>query len=314
MGTFVARRAISLVAVMFVVGVISFLLIHLAPGDPASFMLGPDATQEQVEQLRRALGLDEPLLVQFARWLGRAVQGDLGSSIFLGSPSVVVIKDRLEPTLLLTGMAALISLIIGVPAGIAAARRRNTLTDQALMTLSVLGLSAPSFWLALNLLLLFGLKWRWFPVAGYRAISEVGFTALWWLVLPAFTLGFINAGLLARLTRSAMLEIFGNDFVRTARAKGLSEQIVTYRHVFRNALIPVVTVFGNTVGTLMGGAIVTETVFAIPGIGRLVVQAVLRRDYPLLQAVVLFTAAVYVVTNFLIDVAYTMADPRIRYE
>lgn len=314
MSTFVARRAISLVAVLFVVGVISFLLIHLAPGDPASFMLGPDATQEQVEQLRRALGLDQPLLVQFVRWIGRAVQGDLGTSIFLGSPSTTVIRDRLEPTLLLTALAALISLAIGVPAGIAAARRRNTLTDQALMTMSVLGLSAPSFWLALNLLLLFGLRWRWFPVAGYSSVADVGLAALKWLVLPAFTLGFINAGLLARLTRSAMLEVFSHDFVRTARAKGLSEQIVVYRHVFRNALIPVVTVFGNTVSTLMGGAIVTETVFAIPGIGRLVVQAVLRRDYPLLQAVVLFTAAVYVITNFLIDVAYTMADPRIRYE
>ena len=314
MATFVGRRILSLGGVLLVVGVIAFILIHAAPGDPAAFMLGPEATAEQVEQLRRLLGLDQPLFIQFLRWFGRALRGDLGESIFLGKPAVSVIGERLEPTLLLTTLAALISVVIGVPAGILAALRRNTFTDQALMTAAVLGMSAPSFWLGLNLLLWFGLELRWFPVAGYVPLREAGLSAFRWLVLPAFTLGFIQAALLARMTRSAVLEVLGFDFVRTARAKGLHERAVVLRHVFRNALIPIVTVFGNTVATLMGGAIVTETVFAVPGVGRLVVQAVLRRDYPLLQAVIVFTAAVYVVINFLIDLVYAVVDPRVRYE
>ncbi|MDB4894759.1 MAG: binding-protein-dependent transport system inner rane component, partial [Firmicutes bacterium] len=223
------------------------------------------------------------------------------------------ILERLEPTALLTAMSALVALAIGIPAGVIAAVRRNSWVDQVAMFLATLGVSIPGFWLGLNLILLLGVQFQWLPVAGYASLAQKGLGALRYLVLPALSLGVIEAGLIARMTRSSMLEVMRHDYIRTARAKGLPERVVIFRHAFRSAAIPIITVIGNTIAVLMGGAIVIETVFNIPGLGRLVIQSVLRRDYPLIQGAVLFIAVTYVLINLVVDVAYVQADPRIRY-
>lgn len=287
--------------------------MHITPGDPAAYMLGPDATQADIARLRSALGLDQPLPVQYGKWIVRAAQGDLGESIFLRKPVPAAIGERMEPTMLLTSLAALIAVAIGVPMGVIAAARRNTLLDQVLMVVAVIGVSIPSFWLGLNLILLVGVKLQLLPVAGYAGLAQKGLGALRYLILPAFSLGFIEAALIARMTRASMVEILRQDYIRTARAKGLREQLVIFHHALSNAAIPIITVIGNTVAVLMGGAIVTETVFNIPGLGRLVMQSVLRRDYPMIQGAVLVIAAMYVLINLTVDLIYTIVDPRIRY-
>jgi peptide/nickel transport system permease protein len=313
MRPFLIRRILALLPVILIVGTIVFMLVHLTPGDPASYMLGPDATQADIDRLRTAMGLNQPLLVQYAKWMGHAVQGDLGKSIFLQKPVLAAIGDRLEPTLLLTLFATGIAVGIGLPLGILAATHRNTWIDQFAMAFAMLGVSIPSFWLGLNLIMLVSVKWHLLPVAGYSSLARDGLGVFKYLVMPAFSLGVIEAALIARMTRSSMLEILRQDYVRTARAKGLKENRVTLRHALRNAAIPILTVVGNTMAVLMGGAIVTETVFNIPGLGRLVIQSVLRRDYPLLQGAVLFIAAVYVLINLVVDLVYAVVDPRIRF-
>lgn len=313
MKNYLLRRIVALVPVMFIVAVAVFMLIHITPGDPAAFLLGPDATPADIQRVRAQLGLNEPLLTQFAIWLRRVVTGDLGHSIFLQIPVPAAILERLEPTTLLTLLASLLAIGLGVPAGILAAARHNTAADQAVMSVGLLGVSMPSFWLGLNLIFLFGVRLRWLPVAGYVPLARDPLQTLEYLVMPAFTLGFIEAALIARMTRATMLEVLGQDFVRTARAKGLAERVVIYRHALRNALIPIVTVVGNTFVVLMGGAIVTETVFNVPGLGRLVIQSVLRRDYPLIQGTVLFVASLYVLINLLVDLVYVWIDPRVKY-
>jgi peptide/nickel transport system permease protein len=310
---YVARRLLALGPVLLIVATVGFFLIHLTPGDPAAVMLGPDATQDDLTNLRRLMGLDRPLLVQLGRWYSRTLRGDLGYSIFLQRPVLQAIVERLEPTLLLTAFSLAIATAIGIPAGVAAAVRRNSWVDQASMGVALFGVSMPNFWLGLNLILIFSVWLGLLPVAGYVPVGQSLAGALRSLVLPAVTLGFSGSALIARMTRSSMLEVLGQDFIRTARAKGNEERRVVFRHALRNAMIPTVTVIGLATGGLLAGAIVTETVFALPGVGRLVISSVLRRDYPVIQGVLMFIAAIYVLVNLLIDVLYVYLDPRVKY-
>jgi len=298
---------------MAVVVTVVFLLIHLIPGDPVSVMLGPDASPAQIEATRRALGLDRPLHEQLFRFYSRVVRGDLGQSYFLDRPVLTAIVERAEPTLVLTFSALLVAVAIGVPAGIVAAAHRGSAWDRLLMLGALLGVCIPGFWLSLNFIYLFAVRLGWLPAAGYTSIMVDPVAAGRYMVLPALSLGFNQSALIARISRSCMLEALHQDYVRTARAKGLSQRAVVYGHAFRNALVPVVTVVGITMAILIGGAVVTEIVFNIPGLGRLIISAILRRDYPVVQGVVLITAAAYVMINLTIDLLYAFIDPRIRY-
>lgn len=310
---YVARRLLALLPVLLIVATVGFFLIYLTPGDPAAVMLGPDATQEDLDSLRAIMGLDRPLLVQLLRWYSRTLRGDLGYSIFLQRPVLQAIFERLEPTMLLTVMALAVAVGIGVPAGVLSAVRRNSWIDQTSMGVALLGVSMPGFWLGLNLILVFSVYLGLFPVAGYVPLQQSLAGAIQSLVLPAVTLGFGGSALVARMTRSSMLEVLGQDYVRTARAKGNRERRVIVGHALRNAMIPTVTVIGLALGGLLAGAVVTETVFALPGVGRLVISSVLRRDYPVVQGVLMFIAAIYVLVNLLIDVLYVYFDPRVKY-
>jgi len=313
MKTYIFRRLIALIPTLLIVATIGFLLIHLTPGDPAVVMLGEEATEEQVDMLRQQLGLDLPVPIQFGRWLGRLVQGDLGQSIFLKRPVTTAIFERLECTLLLTMYGLGIAIVLGIVMGILAAVKHNTVVDQSLMMVALLGVSMPSFWLGLNLILLFALRWRMFPAASYTPVAQGWNLALRSLTLPAFTLGFVSAAPIARMVRSSMLQVLNQDYIRTARSKGLRERTVIVAHAFRNALIPTVTIIGMTVGGLIGGAMVIEQVFALPGVGRLVLSSIARRDYPVIQGILIFFSSIYVFVNLIVDIIYVYIDPRVKY-
>ena len=299
---------------MVVVVTIVFLLIHLIPGDPVSVMLGPDATPAQIQGTRQALGLDRPLHQQLFTFYARVLRGDLGHSYFLDRPVTTALAERAEPTIVLTLCALLVAVAIGVPSGIVAAANRGSWWDRLLMFFSLLGVCVPGFWLSLNFIFLFAVRLGWLPAAGYASVFSDPRAALTYMVLPAVSLGINQSALIARIARSCMLEVLQQDYIRTARAKGLAPRVVTYVHAFRNALVPVVAVIGITTAILIGGAVVTEIVFNIPGLGRLIISAILRRDYPVVQGVVLVTAAAYVVINLVVDLLYAFIDPRIRYE
>jgi len=311
---YVLRRVLAVIPVMLVVATVAFVLIHLAPGDPASVIAGPYAAADDVAKLRHQLGLDEPLPVQLVRWYGRLLRGDLGDSIFLRRPVTEAILDRLEPTLLLTTWATLIAVLIGVPTGIVSARHHNSAVDQSLMGLALLGLSIPNFLLGLLMILVFGVWLGWLPVAGYVPLDSGLWPNLRSLLMPSLALGLVQSALIARITRSSMLDVLREQFVLTGRAKGLSERVVVYKHALKNAIIPTLTVIGITFALLIGGAVVIETVFNIPGLGRLIISAVLRRDYPVVQGVVLLIAITYTAVNLLVDLAYLAVDPRVRYQ
>jgi peptide/nickel transport system permease protein len=312
--TYVLRRLLALIPVALVVATVGFVLIQLAPGDPASVIAGPDASAEDVRKIAHTLGLDQPLHIQLLRWYGRLLQGDLGRSIFLRKPVTEAILDRVEPTLLLTLSAVLVAVLLGVPAGVLSARYHNSATDQTLMVLALLGISIPNFLLGLLFVLVFGVWLGWFPVAGYSPV-EFGWPAtLRSLVLPAFALGLVQSALIARIARSSMLDVLREQFITAGRAKGLGERAVIYKHALRNALVPTVTVIGISFAVLISGAVVVETVFNIPGLGRLIVSAVLRRDYPVVQGVVLCVAGIYMMVNLLVDLTYPMIDPRVKYQ
>jgi peptide/nickel transport system permease protein len=310
--SFVVRRVLAVIPVMLLVATGVFLLLKLTPGDPVGVILGPDATEERRQQLRESLGLNDPLILQYVRWLGDAVRGDLGDSLFLNEPVLTALAARAEPTLLLTTLATLVAVGIGMPTGVIAARRRGRWLDVGSMTVAIVGISMPTFWLGLNLILIFAVKLRWLPVAGYEPLSAGLWDTLRYLILPALTLGAAQAALLARMTRSMMLDVLDADFVRTARAKGLAESRVVYAHALRSALLPIINLIGLTFAVLMGGAVVTEQIFNIPGVGRLLIQAVGRRDVPLVQGTVLVIAAIYVLVNLTVDILSAVLDPRIR--
>jgi peptide/nickel transport system permease protein len=312
--TYVVRRLLALIPVALVVATVGFVLIHVAPGDPASIIAGPDASPEDVQKIRRQLGLDEPLLLQLIHWYGRLLRGDLGRSIFLRKPVTEAIVDRIEPTLLLTVMATLIAVAIGVPSGVLSARYHNSVTDQAFMVLALLGISIPNFLLGLLFVLCFGVWLGWFPVAGYSPLEYGWLGTLRSLAMPATALGLVQSALVARIARSSMLDVLREQFIVAGRAKGLGERLIVYKHAFRNALIPTVTIVGISFAILLSGAVVVETIFNIPGLGRLIISAVLRRDYPVIQGVVLCVAGVSMLINLAVDLSYLVIDPRVKYQ
>ncbi|MGH7390851.1 MAG: ABC transporter permease [Candidatus Rokuibacteriota bacterium] len=313
MTTYIARRLLALIPVALVVATVAFVLIHLAPGDPASIIAGPDASAEDVQQISRQLGLDRPLWSQLLHWYGRLLQGDFGRSIFLRKPVLEAILDRVEPTLLLTVCATVIAILIGVPSGVISARYHNSTTDQAFMVMALVGISVPNFLLGLLFVLVFGVWLGWFPVAGYVPLEYGWPGTLRSLVMPAFALGMVQSALIARITRSAMLDVLREQYITAGRAKGLGEPVVVYKHALRNALVPTVTIIGISVAVLLSGAVVVETVFNIPGLGRLIISAVLRRDYPVVQGVVLCVAGLYMLVNLAVDLSYLLIDPRVKY-
>src|SRR5680860_6500 len=310
---FIVRRLLLLIPVLLIVGVIVFTLLHLAPGDPASMMLGREATTEQKEVLREQLGLNESLPVQFVDWFWGALRLDFGESLFIGKPVTEALLERVQPTGLLAIYSLTLSIVIAIPAGVISAVRANSLLDRLLMVLSISGAAIPGFFLSILLILLFAVILDWLPSGGYVDIGDDPVQHLKYMLLPALALGFSGAGFLARIVRSMMLDVLNEEYVRTASAKGLSWRQVVIGHALRNALIPVLTVIGILLASLLGGAVVIETVFNIPGMGRLLVQSVTRRDYALVQGAVMTVAAVEVLVMLLIDILHVFVDPRLRH-
>lgn len=312
MTAYVLRRLVLLIPVILVVGIVVFALVHLTPGDPAAVMLGDSADPETVARLRESLGLNDPLPIQFVNWFGGVLRLDFGDSIFIGEPVTRALLDRVQPTLLLTIYALTFQVLIGVPAGVISAVRHNSIVDRIVTIVAISGAAIPTFFLGILLILLFAVRLNWLPSGGYTALTTDPVEHFKTMLMPAFALGFSSAGLLARLVRSSMLDVMREDYVRTALAKGLPFKGVVIRHALRNALIPALTVIGTSVGALLGGAVVTETVFTIPGMGRLVVQSISRRDYPVIQGAVMAIAVTYVLVNLVVDVLYVYIDPRVR--
>jgi peptide/nickel transport system permease protein len=298
---------------MAVVALFVFCLLHLSPGDPAAIIAGDTASPADIARIHRALGLDDPLYVQFGSWVWRLLHGDLGISIFTNLPVTALIAQRVEPTVALTISTLFVSVLTAVPLGVIAAWKAGTWVDRGVMVFAVLGFSAPSFVLAYILIYVFALAVPLFPVQGYVSIRQGFFPFLSHIVLPSIALGMIYAALIARITRASMLDVLAQDYIRTAQAKGLANDKVLIGHALKNAAVPIVTIIGIGVALLIGGVVVTETVFAIPGLGRLTVDAILRRDYPIIQGIILIFSAAYVLINLLVDLSYTFLDPRIRY-
>ena len=313
MGYYILRRLLASIPVVILVGVMTFSILHIAPGDPAVLMAGEEATPADVEAMRVALGFDKPFIVQFGKWSGRLLQGDLGTSIFSQHTIVSLMKPRIEPTLSLAIIAISLSIIIGVPMGVLAAWNQGSFVDRGVMVFAVLGFSIPVFWLGFLFIWAFAVKIHLFPAVGFVSITDGVFPFLRSITLPALANAIPFSALVARMTRSTMVEVMQEDYIRTARAKGLTEAVVNVRHGLRNAAIPIVTVVGLVFAGLVGGAVVTETVFAIPGLGRLLVDGVVRRDYPIVQAMLMVVAVSYVFVNLAVDITYAFLDPRIRY-
>jgi peptide/nickel transport system permease protein len=311
---FIAQRLLQTIPVLLVVSVTVFSLIHLIPGDPVQVMVGESQDPEVVAAIRHDLGLDRPLYIQYITWLGNALRGDLGTSIRTHQPVAEIVVERAQPTMQLTVVALLIALSIAVPVGILAATRRNSGIDMSATTGALLGVSMPNFLIGLLLIFIFAIKLRWLPTSGYVSVFEEPVRGLKSLILPALTIGMAMAAVTTRMIRSSLLESLDQDYVRTARAKGLVEWRVVIGHALRNAMIPVVTVVGLQIGNLIAGAVITEYIFAIPGVGRLIVDSIFARDYPVLQGVVLFTAIGFILANLLADLTYAALDPRIRLE
>jgi len=312
MRRFLVDRLGGMAVVLSLVAVLVFVLTRAAPGDPVAVLLGDQATAEDIARVQKIYGLDRSLPEQFVLWLRELARGNLGDSIFLQRPVAQALWERAEPTTLLALLAVAIATLIGVPGGIVSAVFRGRAIDQVFTGFAMLGASVPSFWFGLVLMQIFAVSLGWFPVSGYGEPGATLAQRLHCLVLPATVLGVLNSALILRFTRASMLDVLGEDYVRTARAKGLPEARVVLGHALRNALVPIVTVIGLTVALMIGGAVVTETVFGLPGVGNLVVSAVTRRDYPVIQGALLVVAAIYVVINFLIDLLYTLVDPRVK--
>ena len=311
--SYLLRRVLSTIPVMAIVALFVFSLLYIAPGDPAAIIAGDQATPADVERIRAGLGLDRPFLIRFGEWLWNVLNGDLGVSIFTNLPVTRMIGQRLEPTISLMVLTLILSVSIAVPMGVLAAWNHGTWIDRVIMVFAVLGFSVPVFVVGYVLAYVFALELDWFPVQGYTPISRGLGPWLNNLVLPSVALGGVYIALISRITRATMLEVLGQDYVRTAKAKGVGSRTILFLHALKNAAVPIVTVIGIGVALLIGGAVVTESVFAIPGLGRLVVDAILRRDYPVIQGVVLLFSFVYVLVNLGVDLLYTVFDPRIRY-
>lgn len=313
MFSFIVRRFVTVIPVMAFVALFVFSLLYLAPGDPAALIAGDQASPEEVARVRLALGLDEPFLLRFVQWVWGVLHGDLGASIFSGLPVTRLIAQRLEPTLSLMLLTIVLSVAIAVPLGVLAAARQGSWIDRAVMAFAVLGFSVPVFVVGYLLAWVFAIELDLLPVQGYTPLAQGLRPFLASLLLPSTALSAVYVALIARITRTSMIEVLSQDYIRTARAKGLGEAPVLFLHALKNAAVPIITVIGIGIALLIGGAVVTETVFAIPGIGRLVVDAVLRRDYPVIQGVILLFSLTYVLVNLGIDLLYTVLDPRVRY-
>ena len=315
---YIVKRLLATIPVMGVVALFVFSLLYLSPGDPAAVIAGDIATEEDIARIRASLGLDQPYQVRFGHWQWALAQGDLGTSVFTNLPVTQLIAQRVEPTVALTLCTLIVSIVIAVPLGVIAAARAGGWVDRMVMAITVkvitvTGFSVPVFVLAYLLIGLFSIQLEWLPVQGYKSLSEGFVPFIRHMILPSVALGIVYMALIARITRASMLDVLSQDYVRTAQAKGLAPQTVLVGHALKNAAVPVVTIIGIGVALLIGGVVVTETVFAIPGIGRLTVDAILRRDYPIIQGVTLLFSAVYVIVNLLVDLSYTLFDPRIRY-
>ena len=304
MTSYLVRRGWQSGLVLLGVSFVVFLILHLT-GDPALLLLPPDSTAEDIAKFRRAMGFDDPWPVQYLRFLKGAVRGDFGESVRHGEPAMGLVVERLPATFELAGAGLLIALSLAIPAGIVSAVRRNTVVDYVSTVVALLGQAMPTFWLGIMLILVFSVRLSWLPSSGRGDIEH--------LILPAITLGLFTTARITRLTRSGMLEVLGQDYIRTARAKGVGEPPVVWKHALKNASIPIVTIVGIELGTLLGGSVITETIFAWPGVGRLSVQAIFNRDYPVVQAAVFLLASTFVIVNFLVDIVYTYLDPRIRF-
>ena len=313
MYAYIFRRVISTVPVMAVVGIFVFLLLHLTPGDPAAVIAGDYASPADVAKIRQKLGLDQPIYIQFGRWVWQLLQGDLGISIFSNLPVATLIKQRLEPTLALSVTTIIMAVLVSIPLGVLAAWKAGSWIDRLTMVIAVFGFSVPVFVIGYMLMYVFAIELKWFPVQGYVPFSKGFWPFLRSITLPSIALALLYTALIARITRASVLEVLTEDYIRTANAKGLSSGVVLMRHALKNAAVPIVTIIGIGIALLIGGVVVTESVFNIPGLGRLTVDAILRRDYPIIQGIILLFAGVYVLINLLVDIAYTFLDPRIRY-
>jgi peptide/nickel transport system permease protein len=313
MVSYILRRILSTLPVMAIVALFVFSLLYISPGDPAVMIAGDQASPADVEHIRQSLGLDRPFLVQFGSWVWHILHGDLGTSIFTNLPVSELIAQRVEPTLSLMMLTLVLTLLIAVPMGVLAAWKAGTWVDRTIMTFAVFGFSLPVFVVGYVLAYVFALELEWVPVQGYTPLSEGFLPWLQNLILPSIALGCVYIALIARITRAAMLEVLQQDYIRTARAKGMGQRSILFIHALKNAAVPIITVIGIGIALLIGGAVVTESVFAIPGLGRLTIDAILRRDYPVIQGIVLLFSFLYVLVNLLVDVAYTLVDPRIRY-
>jgi peptide/nickel transport system permease protein len=313
MGAFIAKRVLATIPVMGVVAVTVFLLLHLSPGDPAAIIAGDFARPADIERIRERLGLDQPIYIQFLTWVGNLLQGDFGISIFSNRPVTTLVAQRLEPTVALGAATILVAVVLAVPMGVIAAWKTNTWVDRSVMVFAVLGFSVPVFVVGYALIYVVSLRLDLLPVQGYVSFREGLWPFISHLILPSFTLGIAYIALIARITRASVLEVLTEDYIRTAHAKGLPERRVLVRHALRNAAVPIVTVIGIGIALLISGVVVTETVYNIPGLGRLVVDAILKRDYPIIQALIIMFSGVYVLINLVIDMLYTLLDPRIRY-
>jgi peptide/nickel transport system permease protein len=310
---YAARRILATIPVMLVVAFFVFSLLYLAPGDPAAIIAGDQASPQDVERIRASLGLDRPFLVRFGEWLWQIMHGDLGTSIFTNLPVSHMIAQRIEPTLSLMVLTIVFSIVVAIPLGVLAAWKHGSWIDRGVMMLAVFGFSVPVFVVGYILAYIFALQLDWLPVQGFTSISQGVWPFLRNMILPTIALGLVYVALLARITRATMLEVLSQDYVRTARAKGVGQREMLFVHALKNAAVPIVTVLGIGVALLIGGAVITESVFAIPGLGRLTVDAILRRDYPVIQGVVLLFSFMYVLVNLAVDLLYTLFDPRIRY-
>jgi peptide/nickel transport system permease protein len=315
MTQFIIRRFLMMLPIMLLAGIICFLLVHCIPGSPAELMLGPQADAASIEALTSKMGYDQPLHIQFIKWLKMVLHGDFGHSIYSHKEVVSLIVHRSEPSILLALGSILLFSIFGITVGIISAVRQNGWLDQISMMLSLTFASIPGFWIGLTLMLIFGASLNWLPSSGYPGILSTGeLSNLRYLILPGLTIAIPSSGLIARITRSFVIDIMSAEYVKTARAKGLAERIVILKHVLRNALIPVVAVLGTYFAEIVSMSVVTETVFNVPGIGRLMVEAIMQRDYPVLQALLMFVAGVYLIVNFACDIIYALLDPRIQYD
>ena len=314
MTNYILKRILALIPIMFIVGIFVFFIIHLIPGNPAAMMLGPEATPEEIDAFSRSMGLDRPIPIQFVEWISNVVRGDFGMSLFFQGQQVTrVVFEHFKVTLTLTVLGVILAIILGIITGVIAAINHNNLLDRIIMVITSAGVSIPNFWLGLMLVLFFSIRLSLLPPAGFKPLSAGLGESLRYLILPAITLAFGQTSLIARMTRSNMLEVLRSDYVRTAKAKGLSELMVNYKHALKNVLIPVITIIGLSFANLMGGAVVTEQIFNIPGVGRLLIKSVFTRDYPVIEGIVLYIAAMWVIINLVTDVLYVIIDPRIEY-